>query len=204
MNGEISLGCIGFTSQLVVESWSIHRQMNMGFDNKTKYWTTSVFFNICHFDIISHSESNISCKPMWRSNTTYLSSERCFSTFLHLFLSPSSLSNHNQVCKARTFLWLSISITHSTSLLPPLSLSLGSVFVQILNINWGRLRSRWSAVPSLICWLPHSTDVSRAAGVILVISISSFKCVCILFICHHFCLFFCWTSPSSLAHIFVS
>lgn len=50
--------------------------------------------------------------------------EKCFSTLLYLLLSPLSLSDHNQVCKAWRFLLLPVSISHSTSPLLLLSLSL--------------------------------------------------------------------------------
>lgn len=102
-------------------------------------------------------------------------SEECFSTLLHLLLSPLSLSDHNQVCKAwRFFCCLYQSVTlppHShcsLSLSHTLSISfyLGSVLVQISNIKQGRLRSSWSVVPSLICPLPPGTDVHHAAGAI--------------------------------------
>lgn len=101
---------------------------------------------------------DIASKQLCWSNTIYQSksltpSEKCFSTFLDPFSSPLSLSDHNHVCKACRILLLSISISHSTFLLPILSLSLSflsSVLVQTLNINKGRLRSSWSAVPSLL------------------------------------------------------
>lgn len=101
-----------------------------------------------------------SSKLLCQTNTIYqsnssASSEKCFSTLLHIFWSSLFLSGCNQLCKAWRFLTLPISISHSTSPLPLcfffLSLSLSSVLVQISNINQGRLRSSWSAVASLIC-----------------------------------------------------
>lgn len=135
-----------------------------------------------------------------------LLSENCFSTFLHLFypfyLSPITINLQS------LYVFLAVHINHSLHLSTPsaLSLSLGSVLVQIWNINQGRLRSSWSAVPSLICRLPSALMCPmQPRRVILLISISSFFSLSLFFLLmSSFKSPFYLTSLSLLAHVFMS
>lgn len=129
--------------------------------------------------------------------------------FLHFFISfIPFMSLRSQSSLQSLYVFLAVHINHSLHLSTPsaLSLSLGSVLVQIWNINQGRLRSSWSAVPSLICRLPSALMCPmQPRRVILLISISSFFSLSFFFLLmSSFKSPFYLTSLSLLAHVFMS